>query len=88
MGKFDHEKICQSGALEDDELNNISGGGCGESSAVLYNDSMAGKRGYHPTSGITYTILGPCPDDNTKALVRNDYSGDEGYVPLGILAIE
>ena len=76
------------GAVLDDELENVSGGGCGGSAAVLYEDSMCGRRAYHPTSGNTYTILGPCPGDPAKALVRNVYSGDEGYASLSILAIE
>lgn len=78
----------KEGELSDDELNDVSGGGCSTSTAVLYDDSMCGKRAHHPSSGNTYIILGPCPDDNTKTLVRNQYSGDEGYAPLAILAIE
>ena len=74
--------------LHDNELQDVSGGGCTSSGAVVYDDSMCGKRAYHPTSGNTYTILGPCPDDPTKALVRNQYSGDEGYAPLAFLVIE
>lgn len=78
----------KGGELSDNELDNVSGGGCSTSITVFYDDGMIGKRAYHPTSGNTYTILGSCPDDPTKALVRNQYSGDEGYAPLAILVIE
>lgn len=77
----------KSGELCDDELDNVSGGGC-SSSTVFYDDGMIGKRAYHPTSGNTYTILGPCPDDPSKVLVRNVHSGDEGFAPLSVLSIE
>ena len=77
-----------SGEMADDELDNVSGGGCMEQGKVCYDPSMEGKRAYHPTSGNTYIILGPCPGSSTKALVRNVYSGDEGYSELYILSIE